>query len=185
MTIEEKKEYHRQKSKEYREKNKQATLDYWKTYYAENRDKKLEYEKKYREINSDKITEYHKKYSEKRRKTDDLFDFKERVRNLIKNSFDRKKLKKINKTAEILGCDFEFFKGYIEAKFKDGMTWENRSKWHLDHIIPLMLAETKEEVIKLCHYTNFQPLWGTDNLTKNGYDFDKELAEQILGRAIL
>jgi hypothetical protein len=43
---------------------------------------------------------------------------------------------------------------------------ENHGKWHIDHIIPISLAKTEDEVYLLCHYTNFQPLWARDNLVK-------------------
>ena len=46
------------------------------------------------------------------------------------------------------------------------MSWENQGKWHLDHIIPISSAKTEEDVIRLNHYTNFQPLWAEDNFKK-------------------
>jgi hypothetical protein len=46
------------------------------------------------------------------------------------------------------------------------MTLENYGEWHLDHIIPLATATTREDVVRLNHYTNFQPLWAKDNLSK-------------------
>ncbi len=47
------------------------------------------------------------------------------------------------------------------------MSWENMGKWHVDHIIPLATAKTEDEVIKLCHYSNLQPLWAEDNWAKS------------------
>ena len=37
---------------------------------------------------------------------------------------------------------------------------------HIDHIIPLCTVNTKEEIIKLCHYSNLQLLKAKDNLEK-------------------
>ena len=84
---------------------------------------------------------------------------------LVFNSIVKK-----NKKVEILGCTPEFLKEYLEKQFTEGMTWENHGLygWHIDHIIPLSSATTKEEVIKLNHYSNLQPLWAIDNLKKGG-----------------
>ena len=75
---------------------------------------------------------------------------------------------KSKKTEELLGCTWDEARKYIESKFKDGMTWNNHGLhgWHIDHIIPLNSAKTKEEIEKLFHYTNLQPLWAKENLSK-------------------
>ena len=52
------------------------------------------------------------------------------------------------------------------------MTWNNI---HLDHIKPLSTANTKEEILILNHYTNFQPLLAIDNLIKNDSLIEKQL----------
>jgi hypothetical protein len=74
---------------------------------------------------------------------------------------------KRNKTFNIVGCSPQFLKEHLENQFIDGMDWDNRGEWHIDHIIPLSSAKTEDELYKLCHYTNLQPLWAEDNLKKS------------------
>jgi hypothetical protein len=72
----------------------------------------------------------------------------------------------LSRTFEILGCSYEEFKSYIENKFESWMNWNNHGlytgnyseTWQLDHIIPISSAKTEEDIIKLNHYTNLQPL---------------------------
>jgi len=56
----------------------------------------------------------------------------------------------------------------LEKQFKPGMTWKNHTLhgWHVDHIDPLDLAMTPEDIEELCHYTNLRPMWATDNRKK-------------------
>ena len=67
-----------------------------------------------------------------------------------------------------MGCSVSFLKGFLEAKFKEDMTWENHGEWHIDHIKPcLSFNLLDEEKQKKCfHYTNLQPLWADENLSK-------------------
>ena len=100
-----------------------------------------------------------------------LFNLKEKIRCLIKYSFKRNGFSKTSKTQQILGCTFEEFKQYLESKFESWMNWENRGLyngelnfgWDIDHIIPISSAKTDEDIIKLNHYTNLQPLCSYTN----------------------
>ena len=49
------------------------------------------------------------------------------------------------------------------------MTWNNHGHngWHIDHIYPLNKAKSEEDIYRLNHYTNLQPLWWYDNLKKS------------------
>lgn len=71
-------------------------------------------------------------------------------------------------TQEYLGCDSQTLKNYLEAQFKDGMSWENHgSVWHIDHIVPIRFqSPTSNEIVQRLHYTNLQPLSIGDNLSK-------------------
>lgn len=118
----------------------------------------------YRIKNKDKINDYRNK----KLLNDPLFKLSHTIRNLIKNSIKKQGYSKTSKTYNILGCSYEFFKIYIEDKFDDKMSWDNHGKyWHLDHIIPISWAKDEEELYKLNHYTNYQPLSAIENLSKN------------------
>lgn len=74
-------------------------------------------------------------------------------------------------TKDLLGCSFSELKVYLENKFTIGMSWDNYGTkgWHIDHIIPCNSFDlTKEEDRRKCfHYSNLQPLWWYDNISKH------------------
>lgn len=103
-----------------------------------------------------------------KRQTNHIFRLKNNIRSRIIQFFNSNKLHKDNSTFNIIGCSPEFLKEHIENKFTEKMSWDLVGKHiHIDHIIPLASAKTKEEIYKLCHYTNLQPLWAEDNLRKS------------------
>lgn len=105
-------------------------------------------------------------YYRNKKKSDKLFRISSRIRVIISKQIKKNNLKKSQKTEDIIGCSFEEFKIYLESKFDENMSWENYGEWHLDHIIPISYAKTEDEIYELNHYTNFQPLWAKDNLSK-------------------
>lgn len=91
---------------------------------------------------------------------------------LLKDALSRDggtKMGKSNYALELLGCDIYFFKKYIADQFIENMSWSNHGLWHLDHIRPCVsFNQLDEQQRKICwHYSNFQPLWAIDNITKN------------------
>ncbi len=167
---EENKEIIKEKKKEYRKNNKELVSQQKREYY-----KNLSPEKK-EELKIRKRELYHKNnYKEKKSEyvkdkldVDPFFKMKFNIRSLIRNAFKRGFTSKSKKTVEILGCSFEDFKLHLESKFDENMNWENHGTyWELDHIIPISSAKTEEEVYKLNHYTNFQPLYWLDNIRKS------------------
>jgi len=158
-----------EKSKTYKEKNKEKVLISYSNYRKNNKEKMKLSRYEYRSKNKDKIKIYRTYYSDKRRKESNVVRVSENIRRRINIFLNSKKLIKNNKTFEIVGCSPKLLKEHIEKQFKEGMSWDNYGLygWHIDHIIPLSLAKTEEEVYKLCHYTNLQPLWAKENLSKS------------------
>ena len=104
-------------------------------------------------------------------KKDDLKKLKQNLRNIISQSIRKNGFKKQSKTSEILGCPFDQFKLYLESKFEPWMSWDNYGLyngelnygWDIDHIIPLSSGKKEEDIIKLNHYLNLQPLCSYTN----------------------
>lgn len=69
---------------------------------------------------------------------------------------------------EALGCDHPYLRDYIACQFRFGMSWERYRQWEVDHVKPLSSANTLSELIELCHFSNLQPLWRSENLRKGG-----------------
>lgn len=164
--LEKNREKANQSTKNWREENKEYNSLYNKNYYSENKENYKEYRLK----NADKRREY----ISFRLKNDRIFNLSTNIRNLIKISFSRKSIKKNSKSNEILGCTFIEFKQHLESKFEPWMNWDNYGNpkdgilepdktWDIDHIIPLVSATTEEDIIRLNHYTNLQPLCSYNN----------------------
>lgn len=150
-------------SKKWYGENKEKMDDY---YYAqwreENRPKARQMVADWAKRNKTRISERAKQ----RRAANPKLTIVDSVRRLIQRAFQKRHIKKDTRTAEIVGCTWDELASHIESKFAEGMSWDNRSLWHVDHIVPLKSASTKEDIIRLNHWSNLQPLWIFDNLSK-------------------
>ena len=139
-------------------------------------DKNKKYRREWMKNKYHSDTEYRKKciknavaYERMKLDTDATYklihNMRNRLRKAVKGYGD-----KYDTTMNLVGCDSTKLREYIEAKFTEGMTWENQGDWHIDHIQPCCSFDlTDEEEQKKCfHYTNLQPLWAADNLKKGG-----------------
>jgi hypothetical protein len=170
--------------------------EYQHQYYLDHRKKKLDAAKKrhnekrieilaYQEIwrlNHPKSgtiakTVWRKKNPEKQtalaskiRKTQRL-DPKFRILESISQSMRHYLKGKNGKTwTDLVGYTPEQLRSHIEKRFKEGMTWDNYGKWHLDHIIPVTAFnfQTPNDIdFKKCwSLKNLRPLWARENISK-------------------
>ena len=131
---------------------------------------------------------YESRYHMNRLKNDDAYRVHTTLRSSISSLIKRflkcpenSSIGKRDKTINYLGIDIEGFLEYIEDQFTDGMSWDNHGNhgWHLDHIRPLASFPFEDYEVgsdefesllhEAWHYTNFQPLWSFDNLSKNSF----------------
>jgi hypothetical protein len=181
-------------NKQYRQLNKEKIIDINTSWYQLNKEKVLEYGKNYRKNNSCKVQEINSKwkksnkeqtaqYANNKYNNDILFKLRSILRARLNNAL--KANQKTGSAVKDLGCSTAELKIYLESKFLPGMTWDNWSRdgWHIDHIKPLSSFDlTDPEQLKIaCHYTNLQPLWAKDNLSKGDKsDFIFQYMEELI-----
>jgi prenyltransferase beta subunit len=150
----------------YRKKHKDLISQQKRKFYLKNKKKILKNNRIYYQKNKKSIMKKAKKYMRLRRKISLKVRILDSLRSRLYTAI--KKYKKSAATTKIVGCSIEFLKAYLQAKFKQGMSWKNYGKWHIDHIRPCAsfdLSKSSEQR-KCFHYTNLQPLWAKDNLRK-------------------
>jgi hypothetical protein len=116
-----------------------------------------------------------KDWHDNENKTNKIYATKRKLRSRMRMFINTKGYVKSWKTLEVLGCTYEQLVNRLESKFQVGMTWENRGKWHIDHMIPLSYAKDITDLKRLSHYSNLQPLWGPQNIAKGDkllYEFE-------------
>jgi len=165
----------KKKLNDYYYANKETLLENNRNYRLANKDTISEQRREYRnrenvkEHNKQKQKEYlpiRKQHIKEKRKTDLNFQIKEVLRSKIHKFLKAQPTSYTN----LIGCDLEFFKKWIEFRFDSSMNWENFGEvWQLDHILPINSFDMSSPVDKqICfHWTNLQPLNSYENRQKS------------------
>ena len=160
-----------EKSKARRTKNKDAIRKKTKEEYERNKNSYIRRATEWNKVNkkrrSEIISNYHQTH-----KDEPQYKILQVLRARFYNAVVKQhKGKKASSTKNIIGCSIKELRKYIESKFDKDMSWSNFGLygWHIDHIIPCSSFDlTKPSEQKKCfHYTNLQPLWACDNLSKS------------------
>lgn len=156
---------------------KLCKLEYKKQYDKDNRSRHNEYQKEWNRKNPEKKKEYDRvkfqKHKDKiNKRIRDKYNtcsntrIAQNIRTRIRLALKGKH--KSKSSQELIGCTYKYLMSYLEKKFEDGMSWDNHGEWHIDHIRPCASFDLSDpEQQKQCfHYTNLQPLWASENLSK-------------------
>lgn len=140
-----------------------------KEFYNKNIEKVLDRKRKYRETDSYKINNknYEVEYIKVRkvkRKENFKIKFGMVLRDMVRRCLNGSK--KQTNTFKLLGYDTIKLKQRIEIQFKNGMSWDNYGKWHIDHKKPISKFKEGTSVSLINALSNLQPLWAKDNLSK-------------------
>ncbi len=181
--VENNREIVREKRRIYYQKIKEKQKAYYKIYNKQ--EKAVLQQAKYREKNRERIHEYQREHyrknkktiserhiinNKKRYKTDPIYKLRRDQGRRIRKALKANRELKNKNTPDYLGCTIKFLKEYLESQFTENMSWIEffQGKIHIDHKIPCASFDlTDPEQQKKCfHYSNLQPLWWYDNLSK-------------------
>lgn len=177
-----------EQARAYYEKNKEQIRKRQAEHYKKNRERILkasaEYAAKNPEVRRKATARYRKRHPEKAResfnkwrKTNVQGNIAHRLRARLWDALKNAGVAKKGRTIDWLGCSIAELMQRLEFQFKPGMSWDNRSEWHIDHIRPLSSFDLTdpEQLKQACHYTNLQPLWASENFQK-GAKWDGDIA---------
>lgn len=154
------KEFDRKKYAKNLEKNREAHRIYADSHKEEAKERHVKWSKNNQEhIRKRSNERYHSDLSIKL-----MWNLRGRIYALVKGA------DKSLHTIELLGCSAGELEEHFKSLFTEGMTLEKlrNGEIHIDHVIPCSAFDSRNsEEQEICfHYTNLQPLWAFDNLSK-------------------
>ena len=161
-------------------KMKNERPEQYKKYKKSKAEQKKRQKKRWKEEGGEQWEKYKRRRNKAKRKymknsprARMIHNIRKRLSSVIK----LKKGRKLESYSKTIGCTVKRLYGHIENQFTQGMSWENYGEWHVDHVKPIAKFDLNslEDVKKINHYTNLQPLWAKDNVEKGDYYNDETL----------
>lgn len=125
----------------------------------------------YQAENRQAVTAYRRNYENRQYRESTEYRLKHNLRSRVGAALRAQRASKNWNLLNIVGCSTTELMAHLETQFQPGMTWENWAfdGWHIDHIRPCASFDLTDEAQQLeCfHFSNLQPLWAVDNLTKS------------------
>ena len=152
----------KEKARQYRQKKYWSDPDYRLKTLEKNKLRRREEPAKTKQRENEKL----------RRKINPTYRIRNNLNTRLKKILKQISSYKTSSIIELCGCDMIQLISHIESLWSNNMSWNNygpnENNWQIDHIIPCCSFDlTQESEIKKCyHYTNLQPLWKKDNLSK-------------------
>lgn len=150
-------------------------------HYVDNKERYAKVRKKYYMKNKKAYKIRSRLNKRKLRKEDPFFALKDNARRRIRSAFQKQGLQKNSSTVKLIGCSLMKLRNHMEKQFDDYMTWENRSKWHVDHRVPCKAFDLSNPLHqRVCFwYKNLQPLYAKYNLKKSD-KYKEEDKQQLI-----
>lgn len=153
-------------------KNREQVIAKVRAYYWKNLPEVKRRQRRHYDQNREQIVRDAVERRRRQLKRDPVLRMLCALRSRLGVALDQAKAKKSARFHSLIGTTTAGLREHLEAQFAPGMTWENhglgRDKWHVDHIRPCSSFDLTDPAQQhACfHYTNLQPLWSSDNLSK-------------------
>lgn len=146
---------------------KKCFLKQNKEYQLAHREEKLTYLKNYYKSHKDRARELSRKRKKERLATDPVYKAKRHAQLSIWKAFNNQGQISEEKARYWVGCSAAELTKHLKRTWKNeyGVEWVGQP-YNIDHIVPLLKAQTEEQVRQLCHYTNLRLITPEDNFKK-------------------
>ena len=161
--------------KQYRLDNREHNLKYFKQWHIDNKEEQIQYRidnnehiREIQKINKSK-PEFKKRRNEqdnKRRQEDPVYKTKQNLSRDVWQFCNLRGSKKERRTHELLGYTAKECNDHIELLFQEGMTWENRDEWDIDHVKPQSHFTSIDQLKECFALSNLKPEWKDWNMSK-------------------
>lgn len=170
----------KESDRKWRKENIERKKESDRKWREENKERKKENDRKWREENKEKIKQYKKdnyeehkiKYRsskrdwEKRKLSDPEFRLIKNLRSRLGKAVKNKQYH----TIELIGCNPQFLRNWLEYQFNSKMSWDNYGiYWEVDHVIPIDYYKilNNNEQFECFNWKNLQPLESSINRSKS------------------
>jgi len=142
--------------------------DYCKAYYDEHRENELVRAREYFQKHKEDRREKNAANARAKYQNSPVYRVANLYRSRLKSAMRQLGKSQLSRSEIICGCTWDALKSHLEGQFQEGMTWDNQSEWHIDHIKPCSSFDLTDpkQVSECFHYSNLQPLWATENRSK-------------------
>jgi hypothetical protein len=137
-------------------------------YRLANPEKVRAWHLKYRVKNAERFRQSQRDYKRKRYHSDPDYRLLCQLKARLSKAVGRGQ--SVTAAVKMCGCTPQELRERLEGQFLEGMSWEDRAGWHIDHIYPLCAIDSSDRVQVLAanNWRNLRPAWPIDNWTKNG-----------------
>ncbi len=157
----------RERCRQWRKDHTTEVAEYNRAYYADNK-------QRFSELNRVWITGHRAELAASRKKQyheDVKYRTKVLLMGRLYTALNRaiRSGQKSTAMTKLVGCSMAELIVHLEAQFKEGMSWDRRGDFEIDHIRPLSTFDIRDpaQQREAFHFTNLQPLWPAENQAKN------------------